>query len=147
MNRNLLIFSILLIAIGVVSGYYYVSVLGFFLLFPSLISSPRRQGPVPIPKRSAPPPRRVSPPAPTTELFAPPEPAKPTATLVPPAPPKPTANYSPPLFPTVIFPSFNQPTPSVQPQQVAPAQQQQPGQRDDLLELGAIVAILKLALG
>ncbi len=147
MNRNLLIFSILLIAIGVVSGYYYVSVLGFFLLLPSLISSTRRQGPVPIPKRGAPPPRRILPPARTTELIAPPEPAKPTATLVPATPPTPTVNYSPPLFPTVIFPSFNPPTSSVQPQQVAPPQQQQPGQRDELLEIGAIVAIVKLALG
>jgi hypothetical protein len=61
------------------------------------------------------------------------------------AKPTPLLSYSPSLFPTPMFPSFSQPLPgTTQPKE---SQEHPPNERDELVEVGAIVALLKVAFG
>jgi len=155
MNRSLLVFSILLILMGIGLGQDFIAVFGFFLLLPALFSTPRprpqgtptgsgQQAPEPAPG-----------PAPVMETA--PEPASflETAsrsvaqqtvapTSMPPPPPS-QPSFSAPLFPTCIFPGASQQIQTAQ----APedARTKGPDSKDDVLELGALLALVKLVFG
>jgi hypothetical protein len=146
MNRGLLGFSILLIFIGFVSGYYAISLLGIFLFFPAILTTPRSKTQR-APVSTSQPPRRIAPrEVPPVPQFTPaqPEAAKPAPPTPLPAS-QPQANYSPSLFPNPMFPSFSQPLTGQQPP--AEKKDQPQGSRDELLEAGALLTLLKLALG
>jgi hypothetical protein len=55
------------------------------------------------------------------------------------------ASYSPPLFPSPIVPTLN--STGVTIQQGKEPVAQKPGEKDELVEIGTILALLKLALG
>lgn len=155
MNRSLLVFSILLILVGISLGAFIVAALGFFLLLPALFSTPRprpqgtptgsgQQAPEPAPGRA--PVIETSPePAPFMEsvtrpvaprTFAP-------ASMAPLPPSQPS--FSAPLFPTSIFPSTSQQLPTGQ--ALKEARSEAPDSRDEVLELGALLALMKLVFG
>ncbi|MDG6900230.1 MAG: hypothetical protein JRM91_04315 [Nitrososphaerota archaeon] len=148
MNRNLLIFGLFLIIAGIFAGFYLLSVFGFLMVIPALLASSRPSPrPPPEPAREAS--RRIM-------QSAQPQPAlsrEPTAVqastaaaLTPPPPSQSQQlSYSPPLFPTVLLPSLSisigvPQTPSEQ----APKTQTR---EDDVLEMGAVLALARLLLG
>ena len=160
-NRGLLVFSILLILVGLGSGYDLLFVIGFFLLFPALLvtSKPRPQAPQPPQTSSGQQPVRRPPPQPTPSYEMAPTPPKTQMVVPPPMPPVQTSqvSYSPPLFPTSMFLGSSQPLPIGTPpgaSQSAPATQppkevrvEARESRDELLEIGAVLLLLKLAFG
>lgn len=142
MNRNLVLFSVLLVMLGIGSGFYLLSLLGSLFLIPALIS------------RARPPPTRATPPEKQeARRIIPPTPAQPPAEAAPPqvpgymASPQPTQQqwYSVALFPTTMFPSLSQLGSQVVPPFQPTTAKQEP--RDDLVEVGAMIALLKLAFG
>jgi len=156
MNRGLLILSILLILLGIGFGYF-ISMLGFFLLFPALLSSPRPrpQGTPTGSGEQAPEQAPVMEPAPdmeagleaapawgTTSRAVTPGPVAPVS-MPPLAPSQPS--FSAPLFPTSIFPSLSLQVPAGQ--ALREAKSEPPTPRDEVLELGALLALVKLVLG
>ena len=140
MNRSLVYFSVFLILIGIGFGFYVLSLLGAILLIPSLLS------PTQLPARRAPgptqpqPPRRIIPPKPAHPVA----PATEPATAAPSYTPMQYQGFTGALFPGPMFPSLSQmgaPQPTAG--QTPPASQG----RDELLEVGAILAVLKLLSG
>ena len=142
MNRNLVVFSLLVILVGLALGLYILSFFGLLILIPAFASSPR------LPTRPAPTqpkqqPRRIMPPAPPQpESTVPPVQTKPMGAA-------PTATqaqgYSPALFPSSMFPSLagmgGTPTAAKE----TPATK--PEGRDELIEVGTMLVILKLVFG
>jgi hypothetical protein len=152
LNKNLVYFSIFLIFIGIGFGIYLISLLGAILLIPGLLSPTRLPAPrIPAPA-SAKPPRRIIPPTPAhpTAPASEPQPmaTSPSYTSVSSASmdtPMQYQGYTGPLFPAPMFPSLSQmgAPPSVTIQPPPPTNQG----RDELLEVGAILAVLKLLSG
>jgi ABC-type antimicrobial peptide transport system permease subunit len=163
MNRSLLIFSVLLILLGFVLGAILISIFGFFLLFPALLSSPRprpqgtptgsgKQAPEPAPvMETAPEPDRTM--ATTPEWGK----LEQVGTVARPVMPRTVAAastpslspsqplFSAPLFPTSIFPSASQQMPAAQ--ALNETKREAPYVRDEVLELGALLALMKLVFG
>jgi hypothetical protein len=160
LNKSLLTFGIILIVGGVIVGIDLLVLLGIFLVIPGLLTTPKTQSKVPV-SRKEPPPRRISPPpaAPTT-----PAAPAPTTEYLPPSSPAPaqmaasmssydfsrtsmysTQGFTPALFPTAIFPPMaGQTTYRAPPVEMRERQQ---NQTDELLEIGVLLAALKLAFG
>ena len=143
MNRNLLVFSLLLFLLGIGLGAYILSFLGLLLLIPSLFSSARP------PVQRAPPqptqqPKRVAPRAPPqTPATAPHHPQE-TYLAGLESPPQQQA-YSSAVFPTVMLPSlFPMAAPAQPVREMARGKMEE---RDELVEVGAILAMLKLVFG
>lgn len=140
MNKSLVYFSVLMILLGVGSGFYLLSLLGGIALIPALLS-PTRPPVRRAPEQPRQEPRRIIPPP-----FQPPRPSEPVANPVSyvasPAPSQPT--YPAALFPTAMFPSLSTMGSTPQAKETAPAKQEG---RDELVEVGAILALLKLAFG
>ncbi len=142
LKRNLLVFALFLVLLGIGSSFYLLSLFGLLMLIPALLSSSRP------PLRPAPPParqetRRITPPPlqqPAVALSQVP----PKTVFVTPTPIQ-TQTYSPSLFPKSIFPSNVQVGTSPQPVHESAAPK--PAERDELLEIGTILALLRLALG
>jgi hypothetical protein len=157
LNRNLLFFSLFLIIVGVGFGIYLVSFIGFLMLIPALASpsqAPARRAPPSSPQLSRPQ-KRVTPPK-----YSPPSPpAPPSSTEPATAPAQPMTymsvspsssqaqpiSYTPALFPSPMLPSLslmgNAPPPEKMPQEA-----RREGQ-DELVEVGAMLALLKLVFG
>ena len=137
-----MVFALLLVLLGIGSGFYLLSFFGLLLLVPSLISSsrpPTRPAPAP-PKQEV---RRISPP-PVQQPQATVQASQPTTMAAPmPSPQSPT--YSMALFPTSMFPPISQL--GTIPQPTKETAQRKPEERDELLEVGAVLALLRLALG
>jgi hypothetical protein len=151
MNRGLLVFSILLILLGFGLDAYLIAFFGFFLLFPALLTSPR-----PRPQRPPTSSGQQAPePAPAMETTPEPAPSWGTvsAPVAPPTvaaasiPPSPISqpSFSAPLFPTSIFPIASQQMPTTQ--ALKETKSGSPGSRDEVLELGAILTLMKLIFG
>ena len=149
MNRSLVYFALFLILISIGFGIYLLTFLGVLLLIPALMSPARPPAPR-TPPATAQPPRRIIPPTPvrpavtatesqpmaSTSMYAP--------TATPTYAPTQYQGYSGPLFSTPMFPSLSQmgaPAPTTS--QPPPTNQG----RDELLEVGAILAVLKLLSG
>lgn len=148
MNRNLLIFSLLLVFLGFGLGLYLLSFFGLLLLIPSLLSPsrlPARPSPAPVPSRQQP--RRIAPPPVQQPVVTPAPQPVPEATrpMAPPMPLKSTPTYAGALFPNPILPALS-PTgaSAVLPKETA---EKKPAERDELVEMGAVLALLKLVLG
>ncbi|MDA4124368.1 MAG: hypothetical protein OK438_02790 [Thaumarchaeota archaeon] len=147
MNRNLLVASVFLILVGIAFGFYPVTLIGFFLLFPALLSSPR-PGPMKTPTtRPQEQPRRIMPhPTPVTEALPLPAVTAPLPTATPSSSqpiPHSLASYSSALFPNSMFPNLSLASPT----QSSTAKTEAPAAKDELLEVGALLAFLKLVLG
>jgi hypothetical protein len=154
MNRNLFVFSLLLVFAGVGLDFYFISFIGLLLMIPSLLVSSRppvRTAPQPSQTQQMP--WRISPPAHVQQ-----EPKAPTVETkvevpmpapMPAVPPSPMASsvatYSPPLFPMPIIPALS-PVGYIPGQPKGTSSQKQ-GEGDELVEVGAILVLLKLALG
>ena len=148
LNKNLLVFSILLITLGIGFDLYPISFLGLILLIPSLLTPSKvPTGTVPQPSQRTKPyqsqqPRRVAPPPtpqPAAAAQAQPQPQAPMAA------PTGTPIYSSALFPTPMFPTLSLPSPMAQPVKETQAVKAQ--EKDELVEVGAILALLKVAFG
>jgi len=141
LNRNLVYFSVLLILLGIGSEVYVLSLLGLLLLIPALLSPARP--PVrrtPAPRQEA---RRIVPQQPPRVSTQTPSP--PHTIEIAPTPPVQQQTYTPALFPMPMFPSLSQMGSTPQPVK-EPAQAKQEA-RDELVEVGTILALLKLAFG
>lgn len=145
MNRNLLALSIVMFVLGVSFNLYVLSLIGVLLFFPALLSS--RRPPVPPGQPTRPTPRRMPPPAPVG-LQATPVP-HPSMAQVPVSFPSSVTtqsqSYSPALFPTAMFPSLSQMGSTPPPAQES--QPSKPPERDEVIEMAAIMALMKLAFG
>ena len=163
MNRNLFVFSLFIIAAGLAFGLYIITFFGLLLLIPALAAPtrpPARNAP-PKPTQSQPQPwgrviPRRSPPSPPP----PPTPSQGTGPVAPPAPPMASmvtsysaapassaqpVSYSPALFPSPLLPSMS--TMGSAPPPAKSQQESRHDGRDELVEVGALVAILKIIFG
>jgi len=149
MNRNLVIFSLFLVLIGVAFDLYLVAFFGLLILLPAFFASskPSARTPgapqTPQPKQA---PRRIIP-----RAAAKPEPA-PTSTAQPMAAPEYSAptyhpSYTPALFPSPMLPTLSQMPTTSTPVPKAASETKQGVERDELVEAGAILAVLKLLFG
>ena len=164
MNKNLLVFSLFVIVAGLAIGLYVISIFGLLLLITALAAPSRPPGQNAPPRPAQPQPqsggrvtprRSPSPPPPPTqspmsEPVVPPSPTSPMASMVTPysAPsPSPTQpfSYSPALFPWPMLSSMS--TMGSTPQPAKPPQETRHVESDELVELGAMLAILKLVFG
>ena len=145
MNRNLLGLSVLMILFGAVSGFYLLSIIGLVIMIPAFLSGSRlpTRPPTSTARRET---RRIIPPPvvkqPEPTTYLPPQqgvvPVPSTNTMASPT-------FSQALFPNAIFPSLSLVGGS--PQATAPGPSAKSAERDELLEFGAILALLKIALG
>ena len=150
LNRNLLLFSIFLIVLGVGFGVYLLAFFGVLLLIPALMAPSR-----PVPRPSAPTrqePRRITPPTRPRPMVIPPQPmmtpSQPETisqvSAMMPATPQPSSStsYSPALFPNSMFPSLSlSGTPQPRP---VDSMARKGSERDELIEAGALLALFKL---
>ncbi|MDG6949414.1 MAG: hypothetical protein JRM77_06165 [Nitrososphaerota archaeon] len=148
MNRNLLVFGLFLIIAGVFTSFYLLSVFGFLMVIPALLGS-SRPPPLRGPGQQNEASRRVMPqtaqPPPTDGQKSPPAQVKPMAAMAPlPSPQSQQLSYSPALFPTTLLPSLSLSMAAPQPpEQVSKSQ----AKDDELVEMGAILALARLLLG
>jgi hypothetical protein len=154
LNRNLLVFSLLLIFAGAGTGFYLIALFGLLLLIPALMSPtrvPTRPTPAPTPTKYQP--RRIMPPpvkqpepamqAPSASSMAVPAPAQMAAYMAAPSSESSGMSYTPPLFPTSLFPSLSGMS-GAQPPTPRGPEHPKPRGEDDLLEVGALLVLLRL---
>jgi len=156
LNKSVVYLSIFLIIVGLAFNFYLISLLGLLFLLPGL-AAPSRPPVRPPPTTSKPPPRRVIPQQPYQQPSQQPaqqatnvtsnqpvQAAQPMPMVASPPPPQ-TQGYSAALFPTQMFPTLN---PMIQPVQSTKetSAAKQEG-KDELLEVGTMLALLKLILG
>jgi len=148
MNRSLVFFSLFLIVVGAFFGLYLVSFFGLLMLIPAFLAASK---PLPRPRPSPPSqaPRRISPPPETkaeTPAQAPSQPGDQSKMMplsVPEYGGSTGLSYSPPLFPTpMLLTSMPSAVPSP-PRPKEPGMKE--GSRDELVEVVALLALLKLA--
>jgi hypothetical protein len=143
-NRNLFYFSVILILAGLFFGIYLIAFVGFLLLLPALLATPRPPAqPSPTPAKEAP--RRIIPPTEKKPEAAPLGQSMPT-TAPPPVVMMPQS-YSPALFPTPLMPSLSQMGMGYATQMAKETPPTRPEGRDELVEVGTLLALLKLAFG
>lgn len=138
-----------MIVIGVFFGIYLVSFLGLLVLIPALVAS-SNPPPRPQPSSAKQPPKRVIPPHPMEAKaeVAPPPAQSMSGQMSMAATPPPTQpqTYSPALFPSSFMPTLSQmgtyPQMAREPQ--GPKKQDE---RDELVEVGTILVLLKLVFG
>jgi hypothetical protein len=167
MNRNLLVFSLFIIVAGLAFGLYIISFFGLLLFIPALAAPSRPPArntpPRPaqgqpqtqpwgrvIPRRSSPAPPPPPTPSPMTEPVAPPAPpmaSMATSYSVPLPSPAQPVSYTPALFPSPLIPPMSAMGTAPQPQPAKSSQETRHDGRDELVEVGAILAILKLVFG
>jgi hypothetical protein len=130
---------------GFILGYYVLIIFGFVLLFPALLI-PSQKPPQRPAEQKKEPERRPSPPIqPLQPVQVPRTPMPAIVTETPRVSMSALPSASSPLFPTVMFPSLSLPPPQPTP---APEAKQAPAEsRDEVLEYGVLLAILKLVLG
>jgi hypothetical protein len=150
LNRTLLYFSLALILVGLLFGIYLVAFFGFLLLLPALLATSRPPArPSPAPATEAP--KHVTPYAEKKpEVVPTPSEPMPTTIPVPVAavpPPAMPQSYSPPLFPTPLMPSLSLMGTGGTLQMVKEAAPVRQGGQDELVEVGAILVLLKLISG
>ena len=159
LNRNLLILAFFLIVVGALSGFYIISFFGILIMIPALSGptkppkgqtpqAPQQQRQQPQPPRTIPrsyqrPPTTTAP-APKAGPAAPPPQSMSTMAAPSPAPYQPML-YTPALFPGPLLPSLSTMGGTQQPA-MAPAELKREG-RDELVEVGTMLAILKLVFG
>lgn len=146
MNKNFLVFALLMIVLGAALNFYLLSLIGVLIFFSALLSS-QRQPQRPAPATSRDETRRMAPPKPM-RMETPASPSKqmpvPAASMPAPVAAQ-SLSYSPALFPTAMFPSLSQMgAPPQVPETPAPATA---AGGDEVLAMGAVLALLKLALG
>lgn len=157
-NRGLVIFSLILIGLGALYGFYPLSIIGFLFLIPAFLVPSRPPPPRPQPKpeetrRVTPPSRRVEParvqaqlPTPPMRMTQPAEQVRPVQPMQPMGSPLETRlEPSPALFPTTMFPSAS--SYMLTPATPVEARQEKPESRDELIEFAVLLAVLRLFSG
>ena len=150
MNRTLVYFSVVLIIIGLLFGIYLIAFVGFLLLLPALLTASRPPAkPTPAPVTQAP--RRIIP-APENKPETVPSPGQhmPMPTPMPVGAVPTTSmgqSYSQALFPTPLMPSLSLMGMGSIPQVAKEAVPTKPEGREELVEVVAILALLKLISG
>jgi hypothetical protein len=151
MNRNLFGFGLLIILVGIGSGFYLLSLIGLVIMIPALLAPSKiptrpspgtRQSPGTVRRET----RRIIPPPVTRQPE--PTPSQPQHQLAIPttaAPQMSTPTFSQPLFPNSIFPSLSLVSGPVHPQ--GSSTPVKSSERDEVLEIGAILAFLRIAFG
>lgn len=152
MNRSLVGLGFLMVLVGIGVGLYLLAFIGVLILIPGLLAPSRIPSrPVPSPvrqetRRITPPPLPKKPVNNTTESQQKPISMVPASvSTMTPSSSTTTPVYSPALFPNSIFPPMSQVSNYSQP--APPSNLPKSGERDELLEIGAILAILKIAFG
>lgn len=155
LNRNLFVFSLFLVVVGLGSGLYLISFFGLLLLIPALVSpsqAPGRRGPPQSPQQprsqTRVPLRQPAPRPPSTAQVPMSEPpsAQPMTLEMSSTPsPMQPISYAPALFPSTMFPSLST-MGSTGPPAMVPQEAKREG-RDELVEVGAMLALLKLVFG
>ena len=149
MNRGVVYLGAFMVLVGFLFGFYLLSFIGLFLLIPGLLSSSRpplsRVPPTPPPKEDS---WRIIPKAPTKEPTA--SSSSQPMGMAAPGQPSPSASalaqgYTPALFPMPMLPSLSLMGSLPQASSEQPAKKQ--GGQDELIEVGAILAMLKLVFG
>lgn len=147
MNRGLLVFAVILIVIGAAFNVIQALIIGLFLLFPAILTTPRPRTRR-IPSSQAPPTRRIAPrPPPIIErpvVQAPPDLAMSVVAAASQVRQQPT--FSPALFPNPMFPTLSR-LPAAAGIPSKDTNERPTEQREELLEFGALIALLRLALG
>ncbi|HEV2139424.1 MAG TPA: hypothetical protein VGR53_11365 [Nitrososphaerales archaeon] len=145
MNRDLFGFAILLVLLGIGFGIYLISFFGLLLMIPAFLARPRQKTGTPLPvrqqaRRISPPPVRQAEPwvSATQSKAAAPAPAPEPATTTP------TPTFGVPIFPTSMFPPLSI---TSAPPTLNEAPPVKSTQEDELLEIGAILALLRFAFG
>ncbi|HEY6283349.1 MAG TPA: hypothetical protein VIW22_05430 [Nitrososphaerales archaeon] len=152
MNRDLFGFAILLVLLGIGFGIYLISFFGLILMIPAFLARSRQKSAGPPVPAKQPPPRRISPPAVRQAepwVSTPKQPAvTPAPAYAPPLASASTTNQTPtfevPIFPNSMFPSLS-PTSAANPAEETTTPK--PTQQDELLQVGAILALLRFAFG
>jgi len=157
MNRNLLIFALLLIFVGFGVGFYLISFFGLLLLIPALLSPTRVPSrPTPAPEPPKPQPRRITtrpakqPEGPMAAPTAPPMEGSVSAPMpsrmAAPSYQSQSIVYTPPLFPTTMFPSLSgmAGTPAPPPRE---PEHERRREENDLLEVVGLLVLLRLVSG
>lgn len=146
MNRDLFGFAILLVLLGIGFGIYLISFFGLLLMIPAFLARPRqKKGGTPPPikqqtRRISPPPVRQAEPWVSTV-----QPKVATSAPTPaPETPTPTPTFEVPIFPTSMFPSLSMTSAPQTSKEIVTAR---PTQEDELLKIGAILALLRFAFG
>ena len=151
LNRDLFGFAILLVLLGIGFGIYTISFIGLLLMIPAFLARSRRKTAGPSVPAKQLPPRRISPP-PVRQA----EPwvstqkqtvVAPTPTYAPshaPSATTQTPTFEVPIFPNSMFPSLS-PALATVPSQESTGPK--PTQQDELLQIGAVLALLRFALG
>lgn len=143
MNRNLLIFGFFLVLLGVAFNFYLISLFGVLMLIPALMSPrrvPARPGTAPKPDL----PKRVMPIVKPPQAESAPPAAGPQPVLEVVSVSSAYLGYSPSLFPNSIFVPMMA---SQYPAQPPPVEPKKSSERDELIEAGAMLALLKIFLG
>ena len=159
MNRNLLVFSLFIIVAGLAFGLYIISFFGLLLLIPALAAPTRPPAgnapPQPsqsrpwgrvIPRPSSPPPSPA--PTPKAEPMSPPAPpmsSMATSYMAISSSPGQPVSYTPALFPMPLLPAMS--VMGSAPQPVKPPQESRHEGPDEIVEVGALLAMLKLLFG
>ena len=150
MNRNLLVFGLFLVIAGLFSGYYVLSLFGILMIVPALRSSSRRP-PSPVSKPRDESPRMAMGPSPQMQapvMQAPnPPPPVPAMTAPRPLPQTEQSGYSPALFPTTLLPSLSLSPPTGVPQAPSEPVPKSQAAEDDVVKVGAVLALARLLLG
>jgi hypothetical protein len=155
MNRNLLLFALFLAVLGVVFGFYLITFFGLLLLIPAALIPSRAPARTPQPPKQAA--RRTPPPQGLQSMAKEQAPqsmsSQPVSQSMSPQPMAAMSSvpysssyqsYSPALFPSSMFPSLSM-SGSAQPQPQGELAKKQ-AERDELVEVGAMLALLKLLL-
>jgi len=162
MNRNLLVFSLFIIAAGLAFGLYIITFFGLLLLIPALAAPsrpPARNAPQQPAKQQPQPWGRVIPPRPSPLPSAPTpshrnEPTAPqmqpmatmaTSYVTPSPSPTQIVSHTPALFPLPLLPAMSVMGSAPQPAK-SPQETRNEG-RDELVEVGALLAVLKIIFG
>ena len=143
LNRSLLVFAILLVLLGFGSNFYLLSLFGVLLLIPAFLSSsrPPKMGRTPVSTKQET--RRIAPPPIQHYEAAAPSVSPRAVNEIPST--TPSSTFAPALFPTSMFPFLSQTV--YRPEPTRETAEEKVNQRDDVLEIGTILALLRLALG
>ncbi|MDG6953322.1 MAG: hypothetical protein JRN71_05895 [Nitrososphaerota archaeon] len=150
MNRNLLVFGLLLVVTGIFVGFYVISIFGLLMLVPALMASPRPPPSPPVSRPARETPGTIIPPLnpqPTAE-----QPARQGTGVSAPAimmastPSSQSQSYfSPALFPGTLLPSLSLSMGT--PKTTSEPTSEGPARGDEVVEVGAILALVRLLLG
>jgi hypothetical protein len=145
-RKGLLVLSLLMVILGIASGYYFVTLIGALFLIASFAPSSPSRPPPTVPSSYQPRQRISPPPVATASAVAQPAPAQPPVMRFESSQ---SQAYVQPLFPGMMFPTLGPLTQSTghRAEQKGEQERKAPGRDDDFLEAVGIIALLRLLSG